>query len=456
MDIKGQKILVIGLAVSGIPTVQVLSEMGARIMVNDRKKAQDLEEGLKQLSGIKADYVLGEHPVRLAEWPDFAVISPGVPPGIPLVQELIKKGKEVISEVELSFRLMEAPVVAITGTNGKTTTTALTGQVFKESGRNTYVVGNIGKPIISVASSALENDVVVAEISSFQLEGIAMFRPKSAAILNITPDHLDRHGTFQNYVDAKARIFENQDQGDFLVLNADDEVTAGLGHKSRARVVHFSRRKVLEAGSFVQDGYIVVGEGNAKEKICLASELRIPGTHNLENALAAAALGWTMGVPFESIEKALKSFEGVEHRLERVDVVNGVSYINDSKGTNPDASIKAIQAVEKPIILIAGGYDKGSSYEEFVKNFDDKVKAVVLLGETAEKIKKTCQNNGFNNIYIVDSVEEAVNCASGMAVSGDTVLLSPACASWDMFRNFEERGEAFKKAVQSLRRIQHE
>lgn len=456
MDIKGQKILVIGLAVSGVPTVQVLSEMGAMITVNDRKKAGDLEEVLQQLSGIEADYVLGEHPIRLADWPDFAVISPGVPPSIPLVQELIKKGKEVISEVELSFRLLKAPVVAITGTNGKTTTTALTGQVFKESGRNTHVVGNIGKPIISIAPSAAESDVVVAEISSFQLEGISGFRPKSATILNITPDHLDRHGTFQNYADAKARIFENQDQDDFLVLNADDEAAAGLEHKSRARVVHFSRKKILEAGSFVQDGYIIVGEGNAKEKICPASELRIPGAHNLENALAAATLGWTMGVPYEAIERALKGFEGVEHRLEKVDTVNGVSYINDSKGTNPDASSKAIQAVEKPIILIAGGYDKGSSYEEFVNNFGDKVKAVVLLGETAEKIKKTCQNNRFNNIYIVDTVEEAVNCASRMAMSGDTVLLSPACASWDMFRNFEERGEAFKKAVRSLRRIQHE
>lgn len=456
MEINGKKALVIGLAVSGVPTVQVLSRLGARIKVNDKKEARDLENVLEQLKDFEVEYVLGEHPVELADWPDFAVISPGVPMSIPLVREIKKRGKEVISEVELSYRLTETPIVAITGTNGKTTTTALTGEIFRSSGRKTYVVGNIGKPVISVALSSGRNDIMVAEISSFQLEGIRYFKPASAAILNLTPDHLDRHGTFENYMDAKARIFENQDEGDFIVLNADDENTAKLAARCRSKVVYFSCRKTMDTGVFVEDDYIVVKGRKVKERVCPVKSLKIPGTHNLENALAATALAWSMEIPVEAMADALTTFEGVEHRLESVGVIDGVKYINDSKGTNPGASIKAIQAIEDPIILIAGGYDKGSSFDEFVDSFDNKVKAVVLLGETADKIKKSCQRKNFNNIYIVDDMEGAVKTAGSIAKAGDTVLLSPACASWDMFKNFEERGRIFKKAVYSLGRIQHE
>lgn len=452
MEIKGKKVLVIGLAVSGIPTVRVLNKLGAKVRVNDRKRAEELQEAISQLEDIPVEYILGGHPAELAEWPDFAVISPGVPMDIPLVQQIRDRGKEVISEVELAYRLTRTPVVAITGTNGKTTTTALTGEIFGKWKDRTYVVGNIGTPMISVVLEAKPEDVLVAEISSFQLEGIKYFRPKAAAILNITPDHLNRHKTFENYVNAKARIFENQTGEDCIILNGDDRNTSELVRKCASRVIFFSRMKVLDTGAFVEDDYIIIKNGNEKKRVCPARSLKIPGEHNLENALAAAALAWSMGVPVHIIREGLISFEGVEHRLEYVATINGVRYVNDSKGTNPDASIKAIKAIESPIILIAGGMDKGSSFDEFVDSFGGKVKGVVLLGETAEKIKQTCQNRGFNNIYIVKDMEEAVNVAAEIAGEGDCVLLSPACASWDMYKNFEERGRIFKEAVLSLGR----
>lgn len=453
MNINGKKALIIGLAVSGIPTVQVLNNLGAKIKVNDKKSAEQLEDAVEQLKDIEVEMVLGDHPTQLADWPDFAVISPGVPMDIPLVQELKKKGKEVLSEIELAYRFSKAPIVAITGTNGKTTTTALTGEIFKRSGRKTFIVGNIGKPIISVALTADAEDILVAEISSFQLEGVKDFKPVASAILNLTPDHLDRHKTFENYINAKARIFEKQTEKDFVILNADDDETLKLAQKSRARVFYFSRKRLMGAGAFVERDFIIVKKGDFKERVCPVRFLKIPGDHNLEDALAAAALAWGMEVPAGIIGEALMAFEGVEHRLEYVDTINGVRYVNDSKGTNPDASIKAIQAMHTPTILIAGGYEKGSDFDELVDSFGDKIKGVVLLGETALKIKKTCQKRGYNNIYIVKDMEEAVNAATKMAEEGDCVLLSPACASWDMYRNFEERGRIFKQMVGALRRL---
>jgi UDP-N-acetylmuramoylalanine--D-glutamate ligase len=453
MDIKGKKVLVIGLAVSGSQTVKALHSLGAQIKINDRKGKEDLKEAIAGLQGIKADFILGGHPLEIADWPDFAVISPGVPMDIPMVQRMKESGREVISEVELAYRLTSAPIVAVTGTNGKTTTTALTGEIFIRSGRNTHVVGNIGFPVIEVATSSRRSDILVAEISSFQLEGIRDFRPKAAAVLNITPDHLDRHKAFDRYADIKARIFENQKSGDIAVLNADDPVTASLADKCRAKVLYFSRREIMDTGAFVEGEYIILKNGKTIERVCRTAQLRIPGEHNLENALAAVALAWSMDVPVNTIGDALKSFEGVEHRLEYVDTVNGVVFINDSKGTNPDASIKAIKAVDRPVVLIAGGYDKGGDFDGFAESFDGKVKGVVLLGATANKLKHSCQRIGLNNIYIVKNMQEAVERASLMAEEGDAVLLSPACASWDMYKNFEERGRDFKKAVGMLRRI---
>jgi UDP-N-acetylmuramoylalanine--D-glutamate ligase len=452
MEIDGKRVLIIGLAVSGIPTVRVLASMGAQVTVSDKKDRDQLQPALKELEGVDAAYRLGDQRPELAEWPDFAVISPGVPTDIPLVRELKRLNKEVISEIELSYRLTKAPIVAITGTNGKTTTTALTGRILEESGRTTHVVGNIGKPIISVVPSTEESHVLVAEISSFQLETIKSFRPVSAAILNLTPDHLDRHKSFENYVAVKAKVFENQGPDDHMVLNADDSETAMLSKRCRSRVIFFSRKKTLDNGVFLEDGYIVIADGKQKQRVCKADSIKIPGAHNLENALAATALAWSVGVEPNAIARGLMSFEGVEHRLENVAEINGVAYINDSKGTNTDASIKAIQAVSGPIILIAGGYDKGSGFEALVNNFEGRVRAVVLLGQTADRIKKTCQNRNYKNIYIVGNMEDAVKTAASIARPGDTVLLSPACASWDMFKNFEERGRVFKAAVERLRR----
>jgi UDP-N-acetylmuramoylalanine--D-glutamate ligase len=453
MEIDRKKVLVIGLALSGISTVKVLASMGAQVTVNDKRDRAQLQQALKELEEVNAKYELGHQGPELAEEPDFAVVSPGVPTDIPLIRELRRRNKEVINEIELSYRLTKTPIVAITGTNGKTTTTALTGRIFKESGRGTHIVGNIGKPVISAILEAQEEHVLVAEISSFQLETVKCFRPVAAAILNLTPDHLDRHKTFENYIALKARVFENQGPGDHIVLNADDPETVALADRCRSKVTFFSRNRALDVGVFIEGGYIVVGDADRKHMICRADSLKIPGAHNLENALAAVALTWSMGVKPEAIARGLSGFEGVEHRLERVAVINDIAYINDSKGTNTDASIKAIQAIKGPIILIAGGYDKGSGFEELVDNFKDRVKAVVLLGQTADRIKKTCQNKNFVNIYIVEDMEDAVRTATSIARPGDTVLLSPACASWDMYKNFEERGRVFKGAVEGLRRI---
>ena len=369
-----------------------------------------------------------------------------------MVQRIKESGREVISEVELAYRLTGTPIVAITGTNGKTTTTALTGEIFRRLGRNTHVAGNIGTPLIDAAVFSQPSDILVAEISSFQLEGIRDFKPRAAAVLNITPDHLDRHKTFDNYKALKARVYENQEPDDFAVLNADDPAAASMADGCRARVLYFSRKRIMDTGAFVEKGYIIIKRGKSSERICKASDLRILGDHNLENALAAAALAWSMEVPVKAIGDALKSFEGVEHRLEYVDTVNGVVYINDSKGTNPDASARAVKAMDRPIVLIAGGYDKGGDFDEFVDGFGDKVKGVVLLGATAEKLKSSCRRVGLNNIYMVKNMREAVERAALMAKEGDAVLLSPACASWDMYKNFEERGKDFKEAVGMLRR----
>ncbi|MGI6697340.1 MAG: UDP-N-acetylmuramoyl-L-alanine--D-glutamate ligase [Clostridia bacterium] len=453
MDIRDKKVLVIGLAVSGLQTVKVLHGLGAHVKANDLKSEVELKEAISAIKGPNVDFVLGGHPSELADWPDFAVISPGIPMDLPMVQRIRESGREVISEVELAYRLTATPIVAITGTNGKTTTTALTGEMFRRSGRNTHVVGNIGTPLVDAAVFSQPSDILVAEISSFQLEGTRDFKPRAAAVLNITPDHLDRHKTFDNYTALKARVFQNQGPDDFAVFNADDPAAASLADRCSARVLHFSRKRIMDTGAFVEEGYIIIKRGKSSERVCKTSDLRIMGDHNLENALAAAALAWSMEVPVKAIGDALKDFEGVEHRLEYVDTVNGVIYINDSKGTNPDASARAVKAMDRPIVLIAGGYDKGGDFDEFVEGFGDKVKGVVLLGTTAEKLKRSCQRVGLNNIYMVKNMREAVERAALMAEEGDAVLLSPACASWDMYNNFEERGKDFKKAVGMLRRI---
>lgn len=448
--LEDKNVLVVGLGRSGIPTVSTLLSLGAKVTVNDMKRKDALKDILKDLDVDQIELILGEHPTNLSEF-HVIVLSPGVPTDLPFIKKAKNMGIMVIGELELAYRLCKGKFIAITGTNGKTTTTALTGEIFKRAQRETYVVGNIGIAAVSKALKASEEAIMVTEVSSFQLESTIAFRPKISAILNITPDHLNRHKTMENYIKAKADVFKNQGEEDYVVLNVDNELAFDLKKDVKANVIPFSRKIALEKGAYVDDGYIVVKDGGQEERICPVEALNIPGKHNLENALAATAISYFAGIDAPVIGDALKSFMGVEHRIEFVDEVKGVRFINDSKGTNPDAAIKAIEAMKTPIVLLAGGMDKGSDFKEFIRAFDGKVKEMILIGETAQKIKKTAEENGFYKCNIVENMEKAVEMAAQVSETGDTVLLSPACASWDMYPSFEVRGKHFKECVKMLR-----
>jgi UDP-N-acetylmuramoylalanine--D-glutamate ligase len=451
MQIRGKKVLVIGAAVTGIPVVEQLSKLGAYVTLNDKKTKEEIREMLRETNLDNVKIVGGEHPEELAEVCDFVVVSPGVPFDIPVLNRARDLGKEVIGEVELAYRLTRTPIAAITGTNGKTTTTALLGEIMKESGRGTFITGNIGRAMISEIDNAKPEDIFVLEASSFQLESTVDFRPHISAILNITPDHLDRHKTFKNYIDAKCMVFQNQKPGDFAILNKDDEETYKTADRVLCKALFFSRKEILEEGAYVEDDCIVIKLGEHKERIIEIGEIYIPGPHNIENSLAAALMAYCLGVKVEVIRRVLREFKGVEHRIEFVDEINQVTYYNDSKGTNIDASKVAVLAMSRPIVLIAGGYDKGSEFDDFVKTFDGRVKDLVLIGVTADKIEKTAREHGFSNIHRVSTFEDAVATCSRLAKPGDCVLLSPACASWGMFKNFEERGRIFKSLVKGLK-----
>jgi len=451
MQLFNKRVLVIGAAVTGIPTVEQLFRMGALVTLNDKKSKEEIASMLDESMVKDIRIVGGDHPEVLAEDCDFVVVSPGVPLEIPVIKRAKELGKEVISEVELAYRLTNTPIAAITGTNGKTTTTALLGEIMKESGRKTFVTGNIGRAMIAEVEHAKPEDVFVLEASSFQLESTVNFRPRVSAILNITPDHLDRHKTFRNYVDAKCMVFRNQKPGDFAILNKDDEETYKTADRVLCKPLFFSRKEILEEGAYVENDMLVIKLNGKKETIIHKDEIYIPGTHNLENALAASLMAYCLGVKAEVIKKVLIEFKGVEHRIEYVDEVNGVTYYNDSKGTNTDASIKAVLAMKRPIVLIAGGYDKGSEYDDFIETFHGRVKELVLIGATADKIEKTAREHGFNSIHRAPDFEDAVEQCSKLARHGDCVLLSPACASWGMFKNYEERGRIFKSLVKGLR-----
>ncbi|WIF94753.1 UDP-N-acetylmuramoyl-L-alanine--D-glutamate ligase [Caminicella sporogenes] len=452
MDLKDKKVLVVGMAKSGIHTVKILNKLGAKITVNDIKKENELKKILNEIKTIDCNFILGKHPENIDKF-DLIILSPGVPTDIEFVKRAKEKKIPIIGELELAYRLSKGKYIAITGTNGKTTTTALTGEIFKSAGFETFIVGNIGIAAISKALETDENSVLVTEVSSFQLETIKDFKPKISAILNITPDHLNRHKTMENYIEAKTRIFMNQNSSDdIVVLNYDNIETRNLSKKVKCKTVFFSRREKLDEGVFVENEYIVVKLDGNEEYICKVDEIYIPGNHNLENALAAVAISYSYGIKKEIMQKILREFKGVEHRLEFVDEIDGIKFYNDSKGTNPDASIKAIEALKGPLVLIAGGMDKGSSFDEFIDSFKEKVKTLILLGETSNKIKETAIKKGFNNIFLVNNMQEAVTRAFNEAQKNDTVLLSPACASWDMYKNFEYRGRHFKDCVYNLRR----
>ena len=452
MNLKDKKVLLIGLAKTGISTIKHLNKLGARVVVNDIKDKEILKPILEELSALNnIEYILGYHPENIDDI-DMTIVSPGVPLDLPFILKIKSKNIEIIGEVELAYRLSKNPMfIGITGTNGKTTTTSLVGEILKKASKDTYIVGNIGNPVIDTVDTANENSVLVTELSSFQLESIDTFKPHVSAILNFTEDHLNRHHTMEAYIKAKSRIFENQDSKDFCILNYDDEGVKSISDNVKAKKIFFSRKSILDCGVYLDKEQNIVINIDKEITLLNKNELSLPGNHNLENCMAAAAIAYVSNIDVDAIKEVLKTFAGVEHRQEFVRNLNGVMFVNDSKATNPDSSIKAVQSYNKPIVLIAGGMDKHSNFEQFLDAAKENVYALVLLGETAQKIKECAQNKGFDNITVVKDMKEAVNASYQIAKDGDVVLLSPACASWDMYKSFEVRGIDFKDNVNNLK-----
>lgn len=452
MEWKDKNVLVIGTGISGIAATDLLMEVGANVILFDANEAIDKEvvKGkLKKSEGVQI--AVGELEKTDKEKVEYVVISPGVPIDNPFVNELRDAGKVILGEVELAYSLSKGKIAAITGTNGKTTTTALVGEILKAHYSSSFVVGNIGIPYTSVATQIKEDAAVAAEISSFQLETIHEFRPQVSAVLNITPDHLNRHYTMENYTNTKLRVAENQTKEQVCVLNYEDSILREKAKEVNAKVFYFSSMQELEEGIYLKaDGDIIFAQDGKKDCVCNISELNLLGKHNYENVMAGVAISYFMGVPMECIRTVIKNFVAVEHRIEYVTEKNGVKYYNDSKGTNTDAAIQGIRAMVTKTVLIGGGYDKGSEYDDWIQAFDGKVKLLVLLGQTSDKIAACARKNGFDQIIQVSSLEEAVKVSAEHAEPGEAVLLSPACASWGMFKNYEERGKIFKELVRNL------
>lgn len=452
MNFEGKKVLVCGMARSGVSAAQCLYELGARVTISDSKAEEKLAEALQPLEGMDIRRCLGDQaqPADLESY-DLAVTSPGIPMQAPILRAVQAAGVPLIGELELGAQVSRAPLYAVTGTNGKTTTTTLIGEIFRNLGKTTYVVGNIGYPFTACALQCGEEDVAVAEVSSFQLETISTFHPHIAVMCNITEDHLNRHGTMEEYIRVKERIFENMGQGDYAVLNLDDPIVRGMAERIPCAPAFFSRRQEVETGAYLEGEEVVFSLNGHKKRVLRADEIRIPGEHNLENALAATALTMLAGVPAPVVRHTLKTFPGVEHRIETVRTVEGVTYINDSKGTNVDASIRAVRAMKVPTVLLAGGYDKHTDFLPLAREIlTSKIHTVVVLGDTAEQIERALRAVGFESILHAKTFEEAVLLARSCAREGENVLLSPACASFDMFRDYEERGRVFKEIVSRL------
>lgn len=450
MDIMNKKVLVFGSGISGIAASRLLEKKGAKVILYDGNETLDKEKMRQQIGEkTQVEIVLGTFPEEILDRLSLVVMSPGVPTDLPIVKKMRAADIPIWGEIELAYAYGKGDVLAITGTNGKTTTTALLGEIMRSHNPSTYIVGNIGNPYTAVADTLTEDSVTVAEISSFQLETIDKFCPKVSAILNITPDHLNRHHTMEAYIRAKEDIAKNQTQEQVCVLNYEDEVLREFGSHVKADVIYFSSQRKLERGIYLEDECIIYNN-EVKMELCHVDELKLLGIHNYENVMAAAAMALAYGVPAEIVKTVIRQFAGVEHRIEFVCEKNGVAYYNDSKGTNPDAAIKGIQAMNRPTYLIGGGYDKDSEYDEWIEAFAGKVKKLVLLGATKEKIAATARRHGFEDIILTGTFEEAVMTCVNLANPGEAVLLSPACASWGMFKNYEERGDKFKEIVNSL------
>ena len=451
MNLEGKRVLVVGSGKSGVAAAELLRKKGITFVLFDGNKDLDVTALIEKNPVFAgAEILLGELAPEDMARIDLVVLSPGVPTDLPMVNELRNRQIPIWGEIELAYHFAKGRIIAITGTNGKTTTTSLVGEIMANYFDDVKVVGNIGIPYTSVAADTTEDTVTVAEISSFQLETTHEFAPEVTAILNITPDHLNRHHTMECYIETKESITKNQTAGDTCVLNYEDEVLRRFGETLQTKVVFSSSKRRLEKGLYLDGEDIFYADGTTDTKVINVNELNILGKHNYENVMAAVGMSVSFGVPMDKIVEVLKRFQAVEHRIEYVTEKRGVKFYNDSKGTNPDAAIQGIRAMNRPTLLIGGGYDKQSEYDEWIESFDGKVKKLVLIGQTKEKIAECAKKHGFEDVILCDTFEEAIDTCYANAVSGDAVLLSPACASWGMFANYEERGRIFKEYVRNL------
>jgi len=451
MLFNNKKILVLGAGISGISVAHILQLKGAKVILSDAKPAHLCKvKDFSLLNECGVVLALGRQDDALLEGIDYVVVSPGISIHIPLIKVAQSKGIIVISEIEVAYQLCSAPIVAITGTNGKTTTTTLLGEMFKVAKRDVVVGGNIGLALSQEVAQVGGNGTVIAEISSFQLEGIIDFRPHIAAILNITPDHLDRHGSIENYIAMKERVFANQRSEDYIVLNYDDVTVRGMNSRVPSRVFFFSRQSELLSGIFIQDGIITIKWAGERYQVCPLTDIKLCGGHNVENVLAACGIAFLAGVKLADMVQTIHDFIGVEHRIEMVRSINGVTYYNDSKATNPESSIKALEAFAGHVILIAGGRDKNTDLKAFMELVKEKVDHLILIGEATERFRMAATACGVKNIHDAVSLADAVKLAFQWAKNPQVILLSPACASYDMFNSYEERGTIFKKLVYDL------
>lgn len=446
--------IVAGTGKSGISATNLLVKHGVKVYLFDENKERNVDDIMGKTGNSElVNVMLGELSDEALKSAQLMVISPGIPVDAPFTDIVRNARIPIWSEIELAYHYGKGKIAAITGTNGKTTTTALVGEIVKAHNAKTIVVGNIGIPYTELCDTTDDDSATVAEISSFQLETVIDFHPNVSAVLNLTPDHLNRHYTFENYGNVKFSITKNQTMDDVAVFNYDDEHTRAMGEKAKdhCRVVYFSRLDKPAGGVYVKDGEIVLEDGDTEIDVLALKDLKLLGSHNVENVLAAVGISYYMGVPVATIREVATSFKAVEHRIEYVDTIAGVAYYNDSKGTNPDAAIKGIQAMVSPTYLIGGGYDKGSEFDDWIEAFDGKVKCLVLIGQTAEKIAGCAKRHGFNSLVFEENLQDAVAYCHEHAVDGDAVLLSPACASWGQFDNYEQRGNMFKEYVRSYK-----
>lgn len=451
MEFENKRVLVAGLGISGMGAASLLLKLNADVIIYDGNADLNKDE-IRDKLNIKQEMeiYLGEFPSQILKTIEYLVLSPGISVDTAFVTEAKKSGIKVMGEIELAYKVCKGKIIAVTGTNGKTTTTALIGEIMKKHQDNVFVVGNIGTSFAGAALDTTGDSVIVAEISSFQLETVDTFRPDVSVVLNITPDHLNRHYTLENYLKVKMNIASNQRKNDICILNYEDALLKDYSEKLKPQIRFFSSKNKIENGIYLENNKIIIHQDGINTDICNTNELQLLGIHNYENVMAAISATLSAGVTVDEIREAILNFAGAPHRIEYVATKNGITYYNDSKGTNTAASIKAIEAMPCRTVLIAGGYDKGADYEEWIKTFKDKIKCVILIGATKYNIADSAKKLGYTNILLAETLEDAVEAATNEADKGEAVLLSPACASWGMFENYEQRGQVFKDLVNRI------